>query len=197
MRLPPPPSVARVNNHEPPGGGLLCPQKALLSLLVAIPPRGQWLPSLPPPGWSGSPEATPCPFMHPLLRACPQALPLHFRDNTGMISGEKPGGRTVELGRDLEGWLVRKLSPVIQDPRPLACGRRLLPPLCSATLMYPAAATQAGPPARPPSEHVNRHPAPFSAPAPPPHLESRPGFVWGEDSWEPGGSGRGPAGLSP
>lgn len=34
--------------------------------------------------------------------------------------------------------------------------------------MHPAAVTQAGPPARPLSEHVNRHPAPRSAPGLPP-----------------------------
>lgn len=40
--------------------------------------------------------------------------------------------------------------------------------------MHPAAVTQAGPPARPLSEHVNRHPAPRSAPGLPPPWNQDP-----------------------
>ena len=104
------------------------------------------------------------------------------------------------MGPGGSGW-SRSPLPVVQDPSALASGRRPLLPLHNATLIHPAAVTQAWPPASPSasarvaSEHVNRPPVPLlstSSPIPTlPLLGIRPGFVWGEDSWEPGGSGRG------
>ena len=76
------------------------------------------------------------------------------------------------MGPGGSGWSGSPL-PVVQDPSTLASGRRPLLPLHNATLIHPAAVTQAWPPASPSasagvaSERVNRPPVPLSAPVPP------------------------------
>lgn len=93
-------------------------------------------------------------------------LGLHFYDNTGMISGEtgQEEGKWSLAGGS--GW-SGSLPPVVQDPSAPASDCRPLLLLHNATLIRPAAVTQAWPCARPSasagvaSEHVNRPPVPL------------------------------------